>query len=380
MATTVKVPPPLGAPKLASAPVAIARSLAPLVAAIAFGVIIQLVVPKDTSAAIILFNIGVNIILAVSLNMVNGFTGQFSIGHAGFMALGAYSSIVVTYYGGFSLFGDVNLHETASGYALYFASIVVGGLMAAGAGFVVGLPSLRLRGDYLAIVTLGFGEIIRVLLQATPQVPYPDEIAAIPAWQRPLHLGGALGFSHGESYNDLGWTFAAVAVTLIVAYRLRESTHGRAFLSVRENEIAAEAIGVDTVRYKVSAFVLAAFFAGVAGALFAHQLGAGTASRPEEFNFMKSFDAVIMVVLGGMGSISGAALAATAITILTELLRSVQEYRMIAYASLLILVMILRPEGLFGTQEIWTVLRARLASRNRENVKPQTPEVPGGPA
>ena len=334
-------------------PQAAARSLLPVAVAVALAFAVQLVTPAESYAAIILFDIGVNIILAVSLNMVNGLTGQFSIGHAGFMAVGAYASLVVTYSGGYALFGDVAKHETAAGYALYAASLLAGGLGAAGAGWVVGLPSLRLRGDYLAIVTLGFGEIIRVLLQSTQPVLYPSEMKDVAGAERWLHLGGALGFSHGQSYNSLLWTWTAVALTVLVAYRLRESTHGRAFLSVRENEIAAEAIGVNTTRYKVSAFVLAAFFAGVAGALFAHQLGAGTASRPEEFNFMKSFEAVIMVVLGGMGSISGAAIAAVALTLLTEILRSVQDYRLISYALLLIIVMILRPKGLFGTREIW---------------------------
>jgi branched-chain amino acid transport system permease protein len=340
-------------------PQAAARSLLPVIVAIALAFAVQLVTPAESYGAIILFEIGVNIILAVSLNMVNGLTGQFSIGHAGFMAVGAYASLVVTYYGGYSIWGDVMRHDTFGGYTLYLGSIVCGGLAAAFAGLVVGLPSLRLRGDYLAIVTLGFGEIIRVLLQATPSVLYPSEMHDVAAWQRPIHLGGALGFSHGQSYNSLSWTYAAVAITLLCAYRLRESTHGRAFLSVRENEIAAEAIGVNTTRYKVSAFVLAAFFAGVAGALFVHQLGAGTSSRPEEFNFMRSFEAVIMVVLGGMGSISGAAIAAVALTVLTEVLRSVQDYRLISYALLLIIVMIVRPKGLFGTRELWHFLPSR---------------------
>jgi branched-chain amino acid transport system permease protein len=346
-------------PPVVSAPQALGRSLLPLTGAFVLAFLVQLVTPSGSYVEKILFDVGVNIILAVSLNIVNGFTGQFSIGHAGFMALGAYGSIVITYYGGFALFGDVMKHEAASGYLLYLGSIVVGGGVAAIAGYLVGLPSLRLRGDYLAIVTLGFGEIIRVLLQATPAVLYPSEMHDVRAGERWIHLGGALGFSHGQSYNSLWWTWTAVGLTLLVAYRLRESTHGRAFLSVRENEIAAEAIGVNTTRYKVSAFVLAAFFAGVAGALFAHQLGAGTASRPEEFNFMKSFEAVIMVVLGGMGSVSGATVAAIALTLLTELLRSVQDYRLIAYALLLIVVMIVRPKGLFGTREIWHYLRGR---------------------
>jgi branched-chain amino acid transport system permease protein len=339
---------------------ALGLSALPVAIAVALALALGFAIPTGSYTEKILFDIGVNIILAVSLNMVNGFTGQFSIGHAGFMAIGAYGSIIITYYGGYALFGDVLRHDTLAGYALYTGSIVVGGLVAALFGYAVGLPSLRLRGDYLAIVTLGFGEIIRVLLQATPPVLYPSEMHDVSALERPLHLGGALGFSHGQSYNSLGWTWTAAALTLLVAYRLRESTHGRAFLSVRENEIAAEAVGVNTTRYKVNAFVLAAFFAGVAGSLFAHQLGAGTASRPEEFNFMKSFEAVIMVVLGGMGSISGAALAAVVLTLLTEVLRSFQDYRMVSYALLLILVMILRPQGLFGTQELWHIIRKRL--------------------
>ncbi len=338
---------------------ALTRSLLPVAVGLGLGLGLGQVVPTGTYAEKILFDIGINIILAVSLNLVNGFTGQFSMGHAGFMALGAYASIVVTYYGGFALFGDVGCHLNAQGYGLYFTSLVVGGLVAAAAGYLVGLPSLRLRGDYLAIVTLGFGEIIRVVLQVSYAVVEPEEMATVDWWERPLHLGKSLGFVHQGAYNSLSWTYAAVVLTLLCAYRLRESTHGRAFLSVRENEIAAEAVGIDTTRYKVNAFVLAAFFAGVAGALFGHQLGTGTAARPEEFNFMKSFEAIIMVVLGGMGSISGAALAAVTLTLLTELLRSVQDYRMVSYALLLILVMILRPEGLFGTRELWHFLRRR---------------------
>ena len=356
---------PIG-PRPVGGGVAAVRSLAPVAIAIAIAFGIQLIAPLfGFYAQKILFDIGINIILAVSLNMVNGFTGQFSIGHAGFMALGAYGSIIVTYYGGYALFGDVTMHGSLAGEALFFGAILSGGLIAAGAGFLVGLPSLRLRGDYLAIVTLGFGEIIRVVLQITLPVVEPSEMASVPWWQRPIHLGGSLAFVHMGTYNTLAWTWSGVAITLLVAYRLRESTHGRAFLSIRENEIAAEAIGVNTTRYKVDAFVLAAFFAGVAGALFGHQLGAGTASRPEEFNFMKSFDVVIMVVLGGMGSVSGAALAAVALTLLTELLRSFQDYRMISYALLLIIVMIVRPQGLFGTRELWDLFRPRLRRAKR---------------
>ncbi len=155
---------------MVTVPQALGRSLLPVAIAITLALGVQLVTPAESYAAIILFEIGVNIILAVSLNMVNGLTGQFSIGHAGFMAVGAYASLVVSYYGGYAIWGDVIRHDTLGGYSLYLGSIVCGGLAAAFAGLVVGLPSLRLRGDYLAIVTLGFGEIIRVLLQATPPV------------------------------------------------------------------------------------------------------------------------------------------------------------------------------------------------------------------
>ncbi len=340
-----------------SVPQALGRSLLPLAVAVGAAILIDLVTPEGSYPAKMLFDVGINVILAVSLNMVNGFTGQFSMGHAGFMAIGAYASIVVTYYGGYALFGDVAMHASFGGHGLFFASIVVGGMVAAAAGWLVGLPSLRLRGDYLAIVTLGLGEIIRVLIQASYVQLDADEIAGTAWWKRPLCLGKSLGFIHSGSYNSLAWTWTGVAVTLLTAYRLRESTHGRAFLTVRENEIAAEAIGINTTRYKVSAFVVAAFFAGVAGALFGHQLGAGTALRPEEFNFMKSFEAIIMVVLGGMGSVSGAAIAAVALTLAAEGLRSVQDYRLVAYALLLVLVMILRPQGLFGTNEVWHLIR-----------------------
>ncbi len=340
---------------------ALPAAVVPLIVGVALALAVGLVVPGESYAEKILFDIGINIILAVSLNIVNGLTGQFSIGHAGFMALGAYASIVVTYYGGCALFGDVAPHENAAGIALFVLSLGVGGGVAALAGWVVGLPSLRLRGDYLAIVTLGFGEIIRVLLQATPAVLSPHEMAHVAPAARLVHLGGALGFSHGQSYNTLTSTYLGVAVMLVCAYRLRESTLGRAFLAVRENEIAAASVGVDTTRIKVIAFVMAAFFAGVAGGLFGHQLGAGTASRPEEFNFMKSFEVVIMVVLGGMGSVSGAALAAVGLTLLTEALRSAEDFRLISYALLLIIVMILRPKGLFGTRELWQLWRPKKA-------------------
>ena len=300
----------------------------------------------------VLLDVGINILLAVSLNLVNGFTGQFSIGHAGFMAVGGYVAGTITYYGGYRLFGGPGPFMNLGGQALFFASCVAGGLVSAAFGYLVGLPSLRLRGDYLALVTLGFGEIVRVLLQQSGDVLFiADEIAATPPLRLATQLGGALGFTGIPFYSNLAWVYSFVAILLLTAFRLKQSTHGRAFLSIREDEIAAEAMGVPTTRLKVRAFVLSAAFAGIAGALFAHEIG--TTLNPRELGFQKSFEVVIMVVLGGMGSISGAVVAAIVLTVLPELLRTFAEYRMIAYALTLVIMMLMRPQGLFGLRELW---------------------------
>jgi len=280
----------------------------------------------------VLMLIGINIVLAVSLNLVNGFTGQFSIGHAGFMALGAYASAMFTLKLGQPMVASFVAvpAPVAEGVALLFA-LVAGGLVAAAAGWLVGLPSLRLRGDYLAIVTLGFGEIIRVLLL---------NIDAI---------GGARGLPGIPAYANFFWVYGAVIVVVIVAVNLAHSTHGRALFAIRDDEVAAEALGVDTTRYKVMAFVLGAFFAGVAGGLFAHFL---SYLNPSSFTFLKSIEIIAMVVLGGMGSISGSVMAAIVLTLLPEVLRPVKEYRMVIYSLMLIVLMITRPQGLFGTREL----------------------------
>jgi branched-chain amino acid transport system permease protein len=336
-------------------------SLWPIVAGLALAFGLHFVGPSlGAFYSKVLMDAGINIVLAVSLTMVNGFTGQFSIGHAAFMAVGAYSAGAVTYYGSFLIWGSTQARPGffGDGELLFVGACLCGGLVAAAAGYVVGLPSLRLRGDYLAIVTLGFGEILRVLLQRTPDVIFsPDEIRATPVPELLTHVGGSLGFTGLPFYTNLFWVYAAVTAMLLVAFRLKESTHGRAFLSIREDEVAAEAMGIPTTRVKVTAFVLAALFAGIAGGLFAHEVG--TTVNPRELGFQKSFDIIIMVVLGGMGSISGAVLAAVALTVLPELLRAFSEYRMIIYALVLIIVMILRPQGLFGIREIWELGRKR---------------------
>ena len=306
-----------------------------------------------------LVDVGIAIVLAVSLNIVNGYCGQFSLGHAGFMAVGGYTAAALVYYGSIRWFGVTLPNEPyggslGPGELLLAASCVAGGITAALLGFVVGLPSLRLRGDYLAIVTLGFGEIVRVLLEQTaPMVP-PKDVAAHSLWSLFDNLGGAGGFKRNPKYIDPQnpfWVWVFVVIVLIVAYRLKTSSKGRQLLAVRENEIAAEAIGVQTTRVKVSAFVIAAFFAGIGGGLFAHELG--NSLNPGDLGFQKSIDIVIMVVLGGMGSITGVVAAAIILTVLPELFREFAQYRMIVYALALILMMILRPQGLFGIRELW---------------------------
>jgi branched-chain amino acid transport system permease protein len=267
------------------------------------------------------------------------------------MAVGGYVAAILTYYLGVKLWGTNDV-VVGNGDLLFVVALLAGGAFAAIAGYIVGLPSLRLRGDYLAIVTLGFGEIMRVILQRTDDVVFSkEEIAQRSLLSLADNLGGALGFTGVPTYTNLFWVYVFVTLTLLVAYRLKDSSQGRAFLSVRENEIAAEAMGINTTKYKVRAFVIAAFFAGIAGGLFAHLLGSSL--NPREFNFQKSFDIVIMVVLGGKGSVSGAALAAIILTILPELLRPIADYRMIVYSLALIIMMIVRPQGLFGIREIW---------------------------
>ena len=306
---------------------------------------------------------GIVIVLAVSLNIVNGMTGQFSIGHAGFMTLGGYMSATITYYGSMLLWGSTAKHGgfLGSGEWLFAASCLAGGLFAAVAGYVVGLPSLRLRGDYLAIVTLGFGEIIRVVLQQTAKViEDPDVLANVGVAELvPPPLGGSLGFSGIPKYTSLFWVYAILTVTLVVAWRLKSSSIGRAMISVREDEIAAQAMGVNIARKKVMAFVIAAFFAGIGGGLFAHSTGAVS---PKDAGFQQSFDFVIMTVLGGRGSISGVTIAAILLTVLPELLRDFEQYRLIIYALLLVIMMLVRPQGLLGIHEIWDLWPRRRAT------------------
>jgi branched-chain amino acid transport system permease protein len=264
-----------------------------------------------------LISIGFNIILAVSLNLTAGFLGQLPLGHAGFMAVGAYTAALFTINTAAHLPPNVRLP----------LGLAAGGLMAALFGVIIGLPALRLKGDYLAIITLGFGEIIRVII---------------------LNLnftGGAFGLRGMGRLTNVTITYISVLITLLVIGTLIKSRHGRAILSIREDEIAAEASGIPTTYYKVLAFSFSAGFAGVAGGLYAHHI---RILVPSTFGFMKSAEILVIVVLGGLGSIFGPVVSATALTILPEVLRAFSQYRMLIYSLMLVLTMIFKPSGLCG--------------------------------
>ncbi|HET6406394.1 MAG TPA: branched-chain amino acid ABC transporter permease [Chthoniobacteraceae bacterium] len=267
----------------------------------------------------IAIDVGISIILAASLNLINGHTGQFSLGHAGFMAVGGYIAAKLTLVFGPSI-------SAAAQPFLFLGSLIAGGLVAAVVGLGVGVPSLRLRGDYLAIVTLGFGEIIRVVFQTSET------------------FGAATGLTGISKLTTFGWAWGLAAVTVYVVTCLVNSTYGRGFIAVHDDEVAAGAMGINPVRYKVTAFVIGAFFAGIAGGLYAHHK---LVLKPDGFDFLKSIEIVVMVILGGMGRTAGVIMAAIILTILPELLRGVSEYRMIIYSLLIIVLMMARPQGLF---------------------------------
>ncbi|MEH7333264.1 branched-chain amino acid ABC transporter permease [Neobacillus drentensis] len=288
-----------------------------IAAAVVFAVVTQFLINGGTLNSFYvntLFFIGINIILAASLHLIIGITGQFSIGHAGFLAVGAYASAIVT-----------------TKLSLPFpVALIAGGIVAAIAGLVIGIPTLRLRGDYLAIATLGFGEIMRILFLNMD------------------YVGGASGMTVAHLIT-WPWLFACVLITIVVIVNFTNSTHGRACISVRENEIAADAMGINTTYYKVMAFAIGAFFAGIAGALHAHNF---YIIQPTNFGFLKSFDILIFVVLGGLGSMSGAVIAAILLTIISTFLADFPEVRMVVYSLVLIAMMLFRPQGLLGTREI----------------------------
>jgi len=291
-----------------------------LVAAVALAAVVSLFSAHFNRYYLgIAIDIGINVILAVSLNLINGHTGQFSLGHAGFMAVGGYSAAKLT----------LTLQSVVPSWAqplLFIVALMLGGVVAAMAGLAVGVPTLRLRGDYLAIVTLGFGEIIRVIFQTTEAFGAATGLTGIPIW------------------TNFGWAWSGAALSVFVVTCLVNSTYGRGFIAVHDDEVAAGASGINPVRYKVTAFVIGAFFAGIAGGIYAHHK---SFLSPSGFDFMKSIDIVVMVILGGMGRTVGVIIAAVLLTLLPEFLRGFADYRMIIYSLMIIVLMIARPQGLF---------------------------------
>jgi branched-chain amino acid transport system permease protein len=359
--------------------------IAVLLASVAVGLEygFEWIVPDAAWRQLALFAM-VNVIVALSLNVINGMAGQFSIGHAGFVGIGAYTAAVVA----------GNLHQKLGGGDTLFArsflvlppALLAAALMAALFGLVVGLPSLRLRGDYLAIVTLGFAEIFRLVI-ATAQTGGGVEgpIAKFLA-----SLGGTNGYAGPDNagvpqYAGPFWIFGAVIVATLIAWRLKFSGWGRALRALREDEIAAASVGVDPTRYKVTSFVIAAVGAGIAGGLLASMRDGNPTVQPDQFTFSYSFDAITMVILGGSGSVSGAIFGGVFVTFTVKMIEQLQglesvqalrntypnldlnALRMVIYASVLIGLMILRPEGLFGEREL---LRRKL----RPKQAPSTPE------
>jgi branched-chain amino acid transport system permease protein len=284
---------------------------------------------------------GINVILAVSLNLINGTTGQFSIGHAGFMAVGAYGAAFFGVKVAPSVAALVGVGPVADAVT-FNASLLVGAVLAGLAGVLVGAPSLRLRGDYLAVVTLGFGEIIRI------------------SFNNADFLGAATGY-FGDSpaglpaYTSFFWVYGWAVAVVVLIRNLTFSQTGRSLSAIREDEIAAEAMATPTTKLKVLAFSLSAAAAGIAGGLFAFMQ---SGIRPEDFRFDKSIDMIVMIIIGGLGSISGAIVGGVFVAVTLELMRDLQQYRLVLYAVLLIVIMLVRPQGLLGNRELPTLLRA----------------------
>ena len=282
----------------------------------------------------ILITIGINIILATSLNVVCGYLGQLPLGHAGFMAVGAYAGAI--FMKSTPVAQLLRAGNNAAVIPYLLIAVLLSALVAGLFGLLIGIPALRLKGDYLAIITLGFGEIIRVVLTNIDSV-----------------LGfkftyGASGLARIPKFTSLNVIFVFTVICLFLIHVFMKSRHGRAVLSIRDNEIAAESVGINTTFYKTTAFVFSAMLAGVAGCLYAGYIGS---LYPSTFKFMKSIEILVMVVLGGMGSMLGSVISAIVLTALPEMLRSFSDYRMVAYSLALVLMMLFRPKGLMGTYD-----------------------------
>lgn len=296
---------------------------------LAVGLVLSFAIPEfglvNKYIQLILMYVGINIILTISLNLVNGYMGEFSVGHAGFMAVGAYISSVLT---------TMLLPRALNPY-LFPLVVFAGGVGAALVGLIVAVPSFRTRGDYLAIITLALNMIVKSVI---------ENIDAI---------GGPRGIPGVEKLTTLPWVFFWTVLSIWVIRNFIYSNYGRGVLSIREDEIASELMSVNTRQAKLMTFVISSFFAGVAGALFAHVL---QFISPKVFDIIKSTDVLIMVYLGGIGSIAGSILGATIYTVLLELLRPLGLWRMVFMPLVLVLLMIFRPRGIMGLRELrWFV-------------------------
>ncbi len=274
----------------------------------------------------IINNVGIFITLTLSLNLINGYCGQFSLGHAGFWGVGAYASAVYGVF--FALPVDPALNMVIA--------LAVGFSAAAICGFLIGIPCLRLRGDYLAIATIGFSEILRIILMNTESVGGPRGFTGIPKW------------------TNSWWVWGIALATTFFMLNLKRSAFGRAIISIREDEIAAETMGVNLFRYKLFSFIIGAGIAGMAGSLVAHDQ---MFLHPNNFSFMWSVCILVMVILGGQGSVSGSIVGAVILTILPEILKligsDVSTWRVSIYAALMIILMLTRPQGIFGPHELF---------------------------
>jgi branched-chain amino acid transport system permease protein len=299
-------------------------------------VIVQILISLnviDDYLQMTLVTVCINIILAVSLNLITGFTGQFSLGHAGFMSVGAYACALITLK-----------NPTILGFIV---GVLAGAFAAALVGFLVGIPTLRLRGDYLAIATLGMSEIIKTIfinLEIT---------------------NGAAGLNGIPQFVNWPWLFVFTAGTILIISNFLKSSHGRSCISVREDEIAAESVGINSTVSKVTAFTLGAFFAGIAGAMYASYF---FFIEPKMFAFAKSVDVLVIVVFGGMGSITGSVIAAVVLAVISTLLSSLADIQMILFSLLLILIMIFRPQGLMGSKEVSVAMLKNLGMQGKQSL------------
>ena len=320
----------------------------------------------------ILITVGINIILATSLNVATGYLGQLPLGHAGFMAVGAYAGGI--FMKAMPVQELLKSGNTGAAIPYILLALLISAIVAGIFGVIIGIPALRLRGDYLAIITLGFGEIIRVILTNIDSVIGTD------------FTYGAAGLKRIPKYSSFTLVFICVVVCCYIIHTVMKSRHGRAILSIREDEIASESVGVQTTYYKTFAFVLSAMMAGIAGCLYAGYLGS---LYPSTFKFMKSIEILVMVVLGGMGSLTGSIFSAVIMYVLNYqikngawvsalpgFLQGVFTYPMLVYALVLVVIIIFRPKGIFGSYEFsLTDLASSLAAKLRGSKKSAAKEA-----